>query len=135
MAPICVALHVRHPEPELRRELKRRGFQILTCRAAEPDGCPVVRGERCPVAERADVIVCDGGDDGWRVPRLVEALRARYPGLPIVVAGRGLDSILLDALGEPWIATFVGPPTAARLTLVIDEAMGGTPEAMIGIVG
>jgi hypothetical protein len=127
-------MHTTLLASELACELERRGFVLVTC-GTSPARCGVLHGGTCQAAEDADVIVCDGGDDGWRVPRLVEALRARHPRLPIVIAGRALERAVLEALGEPWVASFVGVPTAARLSSTIDEAMGGIPEAMLGIVG
>jgi hypothetical protein len=133
MSRIRVALHARNRDSDLRRPLER-GFDLATC-GGGVTGCGVLHGGSCAATEASDVIVCDGEAGSWRVRRLVAALRARYPHLPIVVAGGSVERDVLESLGEPWVATLVGVPTTSQLLLRIDEALGGTPEAMIGIVG
>jgi hypothetical protein len=130
---VRVAVHAWQLAPELKHVLRGRGFRIIRCHAHSGD-CPVLRGKRCPAAERADVLICNGDANG-RHSQLVRAIRARYPQLPIVVAGRAVEPGLIEAMGEPWIVTLTGSPTPDRVRLRIDEALGGTPEAMLGIVG
>jgi hypothetical protein len=130
---VRVALHAAEVPPGLLDELELRGFTVATC-AVHGAACPALRGEPCLASARADVIVC-AGDTGYAdIEQLVLALRTRHRSTPIVVAGASLDPQLLEVLGEPWVVTFVGNATADRLRLTIEEAMGGTPEAMIGIV-
>jgi hypothetical protein len=131
---VRVAVHVHQLARELKHELKRRGFTVIRCHATATE-CPVLRGNRCAAAERADVLIFNGSDELGQHSQLVRAMRARYPDLPIVVTGRAVEPGLIEALGEPWIVTLVGSLTADRVRLRIDEALGGTPEAMLGIVG
>lgn len=54
-------------------------------------GCPVLRGERCPLADEADAIVVLFDPADPRTDQLIEAHRRNRPGVPIFVAPRRDD--------------------------------------------
>jgi hypothetical protein len=73
------------------RVYRQAGFDVSLCEGPLLDGreCPLVRGEGCPFASEADVVLFDLGDDA--APRLaaLEAIIANRPNLPIVVRANG----------------------------------------------
>ncbi len=62
------------------------GFDVAFCRGpgSDPQGCPLLRGQRCTLVDRADVVL-HGLD-----PRLsvAAAIRRQRPELPVVVQQR-----------------------------------------------
>ncbi len=69
---------------------RQAGFEITLCQGPLMDAseCPLVKGEPCPLATEADVVLFDLGDDREdEAQRLnvLGAMRASRPGLPIVV--------------------------------------------------
>ena len=63
------------------------GWATAMCRGPNRrggGGCPVLRGERCPLADGADAIVVLLDPDECTTGRLVAALREQRPGTPIL---------------------------------------------------
>jgi hypothetical protein len=61
------------------------GVQVMACGgpARARGGCPVLRGERCPLVDGADVVVVSHGDDDPRWDALVRAHRQAAAGPPV----------------------------------------------------
>lgn len=87
-------LLVESPDPALAisdfTAFRQAGFDITLCEGplAEANECPLVNGEPCPLATEADVVLFDlgeDGDDAARRSRVLDAIRAFRPDLPIVV--------------------------------------------------
>ena len=65
------------------------GWATAMCRGPNrrgSDGCPVLRGEHCPLADRADAIVVMLDPDEDTTEHLVAALREQQGGTPILAA-------------------------------------------------
>jgi hypothetical protein len=101
--------------------LRRRGFDVEQCWGPEYRTCPVMRGETCPAAERADVLVYDvwatGESDGGRA--LIEGLRERYPDKPVVLTAPGIELAWVETEGAHRVVPLVGTPTGERLAAAI----------------
>jgi hypothetical protein len=73
------------------RAYRQAGFDVSLCEGPLIDGreCPLVRGEGCPFAAEADVVLFDLGEDAE--PRLaaLDAMVATRPDLPVVVRVTG----------------------------------------------
>lgn len=97
------------------------GLDVRLCSGPEDAGdvCPLLAGERCPYAERADVVLF-----GFGAPSpILRALRDRHPSIPVVVeVPRGEDADLpagCTALPSPasvdeQVRVLVGAVTAER---------------------
>jgi hypothetical protein len=109
--------------------LRRRGIEVEQCWGPEYHSCPVMRGEACAAAERADVLVYDvlstGESDGGRA--LVEGLRELYPDKPVVLTASGIELDWVETEGPHRVVPLVGIPTGDRLVEAIERATGGTP--------
>jgi DNA-binding NtrC family response regulator len=114
--------------------LSDHGFVVEPC-AHGDDACPAERGEPCPVAIHADVLVCDGWREGPDMASFLRRVRSVHPGLPIVMLERAVDEETLREFGDGAIVTSVGRADHERLLPLIQEALGGYPEAMLGLVG
>ncbi|HTS15903.1 MAG TPA: hypothetical protein VMH24_09540 [Candidatus Sulfotelmatobacter sp.] len=104
--------------------LRRRGIEVEQCWGPEYDSCPVMRGEACAVAERADVLVYDvwstGESDGGRA--LVNGLRDLYPDKPVVLTAPGMELDWVETEGPHRVVALVGIPTGPRLVEAIEQA-------------
>lgn len=60
--------------------------------ARRRSGCPVLEGERCPLADGAEAIVVLLDPDDERTQRLVEIHRRQRPGTPLFVAPRAITA-------------------------------------------
>jgi hypothetical protein len=133
MTPMHVALlHTPPFSAATLHRLSEHGFVVEPC-ANGDDPCPVERGEACPVAIHADVLVCDGWRQGPDLRSFLRRMRAVHPGLPIVMLERAVDEETLRELGDGPIVTSVGRADHDRLLPLIEEALGGYPEAMLGL--
>ncbi len=107
--------------------LRRAGYSVEQCQGPIKSlhGCPILRGERCDAAERADVLVYDvwstGDADGGR--RLVEGLREIYPDIPVVLTSPGFEFDWVETTGPHRVVPLVGAPTTATLTAAIEQAI------------
>ena len=106
--------------------LRRRGLEVEQCWGPEYTSCPVMRGEPCPAAERADVLVYDvwstGDSDGGR--SLIDGLRELYPDKPVVLTASGIELEWVETEGPHRVVPLVGNPTGERLMEAIERAMG-----------
>ncbi len=111
--------------------LRRSGFEVEQCAGPLADACPVMRGERCDAAERADVLVYDvwstGESDGGR--RLVSNLRELYPEIPVVLTAPGLELDWVEEEGVHGVTALTGRLDRAHLTGAIETALGSRPAA------
>jgi DNA-binding response OmpR family regulator len=105
-------------------ELRRAGYEVEQCWGPQYTSCPVMRGEACLAAERADVLVYDvwstGESDGGR--GLVDGLRDLYPDKPVVLTAPGMELDWVETEGAHRVVPLVGVPTAARLVEAIATA-------------
>ena len=67
------------------------GFEVTVCEGPNeaPTECPLVRGEPCPLASDADVVLFDLDDDPPARSAVLGALRTSRPDLPVVVRTAG----------------------------------------------
>jgi hypothetical protein len=114
--------------------LRRLGYVVEQCSGPSGADCPILRGEDCPVAGRADVLVYDvwatGESDGGR--RLIEGLRERHPGVPVVLTAPGMELDWVETRGLHKVVPLVGVPTADRLAAAISEAVGDPDQGEAG---
>lgn len=105
--------------------LRRLGFEVEQCSGPGKFDCPVMRGERCAAAERADVLVYDvwaSGEAGGS-KALIEGLREIYPDVPVVLTAPGIELDWVETSGVHRVVPLVGPPTGARLREAIEQAL------------
>lgn len=107
--------------------LRRHGYLVEQCWGPIYSSCPVMRGETCAAADRADVLVYDvfstGESDGSRT--LVEGLREIYPDKPLVLTAPGMELDWVEVEGPHRVVPLVGSATGDRLTAAIQEAFAG----------
>jgi DNA-binding NtrC family response regulator len=114
--------------------LRRQGFEVEQCSGPGAYSCPVMRGEPCPAAHRADVLVYDvwaSGEAGG-AQRLIEGLRELHPEIPVVLTAPGMELDWVETAGPHRVVPLVGVPTGERLRDAIEEALasgGVTPSA------
>lgn len=104
--------------------LRREGFEVEQCSGPSSFDCPVMRGEYCAAAGRADVFIYDvwaSGEAGG-ARRLIEGLRELYPDVPVVLTAPGIELDWVETSGVHRVVPLVGPPTGARLRKAIEQA-------------
>jgi DNA-binding NtrC family response regulator len=107
--------------------LRREGFQVEQCSGPSVFNCPVMRGEPCPAAARADVLVYDvwaSGESGG-AQRLIEGLRELHPDVPVVLTAPGIELDWVQTEGIHKVVPLVGAPTGALLSEAINRAVAG----------
>ena len=69
------------------RSFRQAGIDVAVCSGPGPQGseCPMVTGRRCALAERADAVLVELPPSSSETHQVVEAMRARHPGTPIVM--------------------------------------------------
>jgi len=69
---------------------REAGLEIAVCSGPAPHagGCPLLRGERCGLADEADAVLVELDLYGDMARRVVDALVASHPRTPVVVAAR-----------------------------------------------
>lgn len=74
------------------------GFDVAFCSGPGQvrQGCPLLRGQECDMVAGADVVLHRLGSD----LRIAEAIRARHPGMPVVVEQRRRDDGSLEPVPE-----------------------------------
>ena len=109
--------------------LRRFGYEVVECGGPTRNRCPVIAGQPCDLAERADVLVYDawasGDAEGARV--LIENIREIYPDTPVVLTSPGLQLNWEEDTGPHAVTALLGQPTGARLHAAIQAALGDTP--------
>ena len=110
-------------------ELRRRGYEVEQCWGPQYTSCPVMRGETCAAAERADVLLYDvwstGDSDGGRT--LVNGLRELHPNVPVVLTAPGMELDWVETEGVHRVVPLVGVPTTARLVEAVEAAIATVP--------
>ena len=104
-------------------ELRRAGYEVEQCSGPTAGPCPVLRGQTCWMADRADVLVYDvwaSGDDGRA---LITNLRDLHPGKPVVLTSPGMELEWVEIEGIHGVTPMVGAPTTARLTAAVEAAL------------
>ena len=106
-------------------ELRRAGFEVEQCWGPQYHACPVMRGEPCAAADRADVLLYDvystGETDGGR--SLVSGLRELYPHTPVVLTASGIELEWVEIEGPHRVVPLVGVPTTDRLISAVQTAL------------
>ena len=104
---------------------------MVECGGPTRNRCPVIAGQPCDLAERADVLVYDawasGDAEGARV--LIENIREIYPDTPVVLTSPGLALSWEETSGPHAVTVLVGQPTGARLDEAIQAALAPAPLA------
>jgi DNA-binding NtrC family response regulator len=117
--------------------LRRQGFEVEQCSGPTTFSCPVMRGEPCPAAHRADVLVYDvwaSGEAGG-AQRLVEGLRELHPDVPVVLTAPGIELDWVEVAGRHRVVPLVGTPTGARLAEAISQALAQSVEPEVAVDG
>ncbi len=107
--------------------LRRFGYEVNECAGPTRNRCPVLSGQPCDLAERADVLVYDvwasGDAEGART--LIENIREIHPDRPVVLTSPGLDLSWETEAGPHAVTMLRGQPTGARLHAAIQDALAG----------
>jgi hypothetical protein len=111
--------------------LRRLGYEAVECAGPMRNRCPVLEGQPCDLAERADVLVYDvwasGDADGART--LIENIRRIHPDTPLVLTSPGIELSWETNAGPSAVTTLTGQPTGARIHVAIQEALKGASDA------
>jgi hypothetical protein len=109
--------------------LRRFGYEVTECGGPSRNSCPVLAGEPCAMAERADVLVYDawasGTADGAR--QLIENIRDLHPRSAVVLTHNGPELSWEETTGPHAVTPLLGQPTGARLHEAIQAALGSKP--------
>ncbi len=103
--------------------LRRAGYEVDLCQG--PIGgspCPVLHGEPCWQAEKADVLVYDIWASGDGRPELIDELREIHPDKPVVVTSPGMTLDWVETVGRHNVIPVLGP-TPAALVAAVDQAV------------
>ena len=105
--------------------LRRHGYAVEQCMGPIGARCPILSGQTCSLAERADVLVYDawvtGEPEGAQ--RLIEGMREIHPEVPIVLCSTSFEPSWTETAGRHRITPLVGAPTGDRLAAAIQEAL------------
>ena len=111
--------------------LRLSGYSVEQCAGPSMRRCPVLRGEPCDAAQRADVLVYDvwstGESDGGR--QLIRNLRDLYPDVPVVLTAPGLELDWVEEEGPHRVTPLTGRPDRVHLQEAVEEALRGRVEA------
>jgi DNA-binding NtrC family response regulator len=114
--------------------LRRAGYEVEQCWGPTYHSCPVMRGEMCAAADRADLLLYDvwatGESDGGR--GLVAGLRDLYPETPVVLAAAGMDLDWVETEGVHRVVPLIGTPTGPRLIEAVERALAADPQPAAG---
>jgi hypothetical protein len=105
--------------------LRRLGYVVDQCSGPAADACPALNGTRCPMAERADVLVYDAwasGDTDGSI-ELIASLRRLHPDRPIVLTFPTIGLEGFDDEPRHGVVPLGGQPTGARLHEAIQQAL------------
>lgn len=118
---------VEHADPVvgdiLERELRARGYEVLTCAGPRPDAedavsCPLLHQEHCPAIDDADIVVNGLGLQDVNTRMMLRRARTQHPDLPVIV--QAPDSIVEDHDGDLADAHLY-PMAVERVVRLIDE--------------
>ena len=105
--------------------LRRLGYEVVECGGPTRNVCPVLAGQPCDLAERADVLVYDvwasGDAEGART--LVTNIRDVHPDTPMVLTAPGPGLSWEETTGRHRVTMLEGQPTGARLDQAIRAAL------------
>ena len=105
--------------------LRRYGYDVVECSGPTRNRCPVLAGEPCDLAERADVLVYDvwssGDAEGART--LITNIRDIHPDTPVILTTPGLELSWEETAGAHAVTSLVGQPTGERLHAAIQQAL------------
>ncbi|HEY8870476.1 MAG TPA: hypothetical protein VIM30_13960 [Candidatus Limnocylindrales bacterium] len=105
--------------------LRRFGYEVIECGGPTRNRCPVLAGQPCDLAARADVLVYDvwasGDMEGSRT--LIENIRDVHPDKPVVLTSPGLGLNWEEDSGPHRVTALIGQPTGARLHEAIQAAL------------
>ena len=111
--------------------LRRLGYEVTECAGPTRNSCPVLAGQPCELAARADVLVYDvwasGDARGARV--LIENLREIHPDTPVVLTSPGIELMWEETVGSHAVTPLEGSPTGRRLDAAIQTALSRAPAA------
>ena len=106
--------------------LRQAGYSVEQCLGPTGGSCPVMRGEPCEAAGRADVLLYDvwaaGESDGGR--RLIRNLRDLHPDIPVVLTAPGLELDWVEEQGPHGVTALTGSPGRTNLLAAIGRALG-----------
>jgi hypothetical protein len=109
--------------------LRRFNYEVIECGGPTRNRCPVLAGQPCDLAARADVLVYDvwasGDAEGSRT--LIENIRRIHPATPVVLTSPGLELNWEESTGPTAVTTLRGQPTGARLHEAIQAALAAAP--------
>ncbi len=126
-ARVGVRVLVEHPEPlvrdRLERELRERGYEVLSCAGPRPDregavSCPLLHQEHCPAVDGADVVVNGLLLQNASTRMVLRRARTQHPSLPVIVEAPG--QVVEDHDGDLADAHLY-PLSVERLTELLDE--------------
>lgn len=101
---------VEHPDPAaqdvLARDLRRRGYEALTCGGPRAAGdararCPLLLGERCPAVDGADVVVSGLPLSGSVERRIVQRLPGEGRQVIVEASRQQAESLDVDVMALP----------------------------------
>jgi hypothetical protein len=107
--------------------LRRFGYDVTECSGPTRNRCPILAGQPCDLADRADVLVYDvwasGDIDSART--LIENIREIHPDTPLVLTSPGLELSWEEGTGRHAVTSVLGQPTGTRLHEAIQVALSG----------
>ncbi len=106
--------------------LQALGYEVDRCSGPDRRACPVLAGQPCLRAERADVLIYDLRSllHERNDLDLVDQLRGLYADKPIVVVGGDpVDDPAAEVEMGVGIVRLRGPVTAERLDEVLEDAL------------
>lgn len=103
--------------------LRQAGYAVAVCPGpAQSERCPLVGNEGCEIAHGADVIVSSLGLGSVQSRDVLQALRARCAGTPLVVEVAPGEDEEWHALLEGCQVVF-SPVAPEQLVAAVDEAL------------
>ena len=87
---------------QLTQSLRTAGYAVAICPGPADGGdrCPVAEHEPCALVEGADVVVCGLPQKQESGREVLDGLRLRYAGKPVVVSGSAAPSEVVEAVNR-----------------------------------
>jgi CheY-like chemotaxis protein len=136
MKPVLVVEHDAETREEIAGWLEAEGMEVLVCPGpAEPDySCLGGRGERCPLAEAVDLVVCDmslAPEEALRgVPSWVILLYYVERGKRVIALSGGGDAV--HPLEDQQVRVVMRPPQRQALINAVRSFYPETDEVSVG---